>query len=303
MKKFISAGILFLILTFLCTIALAGDIAVSSFSPLISARHNTLIDNGYVFMDLDKHDLTLTKGMTATLNAFIHPTGKSITVEWKSSNPDIVKVSSAGRVTAVAPGTAVIKIVSKKYMVLYDQTGYSNECYVTVQGGAKDAQPFGSSDRVYNYDKVQLQTPTSKYSEALDIVKMSIGGYEYSLNSNKIYYHGLMFGSKDLSKAHTVIYIAGYEDGNMFGYGFDARGKSPIKTSRGITIETKKSVVEQKYGLPTYTDQYSDGGRTYEILSYHIKAPGKNLYAKTTFHIQKPKGTVSIINFYIGGLK
>jgi len=290
MKKLISTGILFL--TFLLALSLSTALA-GSFE-----RHGTLVDNGYVFMDLDKHDLTIAKGKTATLKAFIYPSGKSITVEWKSSNPNIAKVSNAGKVTAVAPGTAVIRIFSKTYKTVYDPMGYSDECFVTVLGGANDAQPFGSSDRIYSYKETKLQVPISKYSEALAIVKNSIGGYEYSSNSDKVNYNYLIYGSKDISKAHTAVYICANANGRYFGYGFDAKGKSPIKTSRGITIETKKSVVQQKYGLPTYIKQYSDNGKTYEILSYQLKAEGRNLYTKMTFHILND--TVLMIQFYCG---
>jgi len=303
MKKLITMGILSLtfILVFSFSTALAGNAAISAFSPQIFARHNSLVDTGYVFMDLDKHDLTMAKGNTVTLKAFINPSGKSITVDWKSSNPQIAKVSGSGKVTAVAPGIAMIRIFSDAHKTYYDIFGYSDECFVTVQGGSKDAQPLGISDRTFDYGKTKFQAPTSKYSEALLLVKKSIGGETYSIVNDKDYFYGLMYGSKDLSKAHTAIYIVAYEDEYLYGYGFNARGKSPIKTSRGIAIDTKKSVVQQKYGLPTFADQYTDEGKTYEILSYHSKVAGKNLYTKTSFHILKSKGTVSMIQFYCGG--
>ena len=303
MKKLITMGTLFLtfVLALSFTTVLAGGTAISSFSPSIFARHNSLIDTGYVFMDLDKHDLTMAKGTTTTLKAFINPTGQSISVSWKSSNPKIAQVSGTGKVTAVAPGIAIIKIYSNTYEAYYDLYGNSNECFVTVKGGSKDAQPLGPSDRMYNYDKTKFQAPTSKFSEALAQVKKSIGGNPYSLVFDKTYYYGLMYGSDDLTKAHTAIYIAAYEDESLYGFGFDATGMSPIKTSRGITINTKKSVVQQKYGLPTLTYQYTDDGNTYEILNYQSKMAGKNLYTNVTFHILKSKGTVSTIQFYCGG--
>jgi len=303
MKKLISTGILFLIfiLAFSFTPALAGGAAISSFSPPVFARHSTLVDTGSVFMDLDKHDLTMAKGKTATLKAFLNPSGKSITVEWKSSNPKIAKVSGAGKVTAVAPGTAIIRIFSNTHKPYFDLFGYSDECFVTVQGGSKDALPIGTSDRTYSYEKTKLQAPTGKYGEGLLLVKKTIGGNEYTAVEDNTYYYGLMYGSKDISKAHTAIYITAHNDEFFYGFGFDARGKSPIKTSRGIAIETKKSVVQEKYGLPTFTNEYSADGKTYEMLSYHSKVTGKNFYTHMTFHILKSKGTVSMIQFYCWG--
>ena len=302
LKKLFTTGIFLLtfILVFSFTTAFAGGAAISSFTPPIFARHTTLTNIGQAFMDLNKHDLTMAKGKTATLKAFLNPSGKSIKVEWKSSNPKIAKVSSAGKVTAVAPGTAIIRIFSNTYEPTYDQFGFSDECYVTVQGSSKDAQPLGTGDRTYSYEKNTFQAPTSKYPEALTLVKKSIGGNAYYDDSEEyVYYNGLMFGSKDYNKAHTDIYITGTYDGYWYGFGVIARGKSPIKTSRGIAIETKKSVVQQKYGLPAIAAYDSEDGN-YEILSYHSKVAGKNLYTKMTFLILKSKGTVSMIFFYIG---
>ena len=303
MKKLITTGILFLtlVLALSSTMVLAGDAAIISFSPSIFARHNSLVDTDYIFMDLDKHDLTMTKGQTVTLKAFINPSGKSIKVDWRSSNSQIAKVSNDGKVTAVAPGIAMIRVFSDNHDTYYDLYGYSDECYVTVKGGSKDAQPLGTSDRTYTYGKTKFQAPIKDYAAALTLVKKNIGGDTYSTVDDKDYYYGLMYGAKDLSKAHTAIYIVAYEDEYLYGYGFNARGKSPIKTSRGITIDTKKSEVQKKYGLPTFADQYTDEGKAYEILSYHSKTAGKNLYLNITFHILKSKDTVSMIQFYCGG--
>ena len=303
MKKLITAGILFLtlVLALSSTAALAGGAAIISFSPQVFERHSSLVDVGGVFMDLDKHDLTMTKGQTVTLKAFLNPSGKSITVDWGTSNPQIVKISGDGKVTAVAPGIAIIRVFSDYHDTYYDIYGYSDECFVTVKGGSKDAQPVGTGDRTYNYGKTKFQAPIKDYAAALTSVKKSIGGDTYSIVEDKDYYYGLMYGAKDLSKAHTAIYIVAYEDEYLYGYGFNARGKSPIKTSRGIAIDTKKSEVQKKYGLPTFTDQYTDEGKTYEVLKYHSKVAGKNLYTNVTFHILKSKGTVAMIQFYCGG--
>jgi hypothetical protein len=83
---------------------------------------------------------------------------------------------------------------------------------------------------------------------------------------------------------------------------FTAREKSPIKTSRGIAVGAKKSTVQQKYGLPTLTDQYTVNGKAYEIFTYRTKAAGKNQYTDMTFYFLKSKGTVSEISFYLGPL-
>ena len=232
---------------------------------------------------INKHDLTLKKGQSETLKAFLLPGEKSVLVKWWSSNPKIAKVSNSGKVTAVAPGTAVISIYSEKYNFTIEETGISDQCYVTVPGESKDAKPLGASDLTYSYGKTALKIPTSKYSDALANVKKSIGGNDY--NDKDYNRTGLIFGSKEFNKAHTYIYCYN------FGYGFEAREKSPIKTSRGIAIGTKKSTVQQKYGLPSEMDLYMEEGKACEHFGYRTKVVGKGLYMIMEFYIANGKVT------------
>jgi len=313
MKKITRAGILSLvfIFAFIFTASFAEVAAVGCFnSPTvmqgiqIQARHK-YEQGSDPFLDLDKNELTLKKGESYILKASIQPSGKSIKVDsWASTNPEIAKVSNSGKVTAVAPGTTLIIARNYDYEGSWDQTGPSDMCYVTVLGGSKDAKPLGTSDQTYYYGKSKFTVPTSKnkYDEVFTNVKKSIGGYENSDGSIEFYHHGfiyekgLLFGSKDASKAHTVIYL------NYSSNGFVAREKSPIKTNRGISVGSKKSLVLQKYGLPLDSWQYTEAGKTYEYLQYKVKTAGKNLYATMDFYILKSKGTVSMIYFNIGDI-
>jgi hypothetical protein len=264
----------------------------------IQARHE--VEEDREFIHLNKLDLTLAKGKSETLKATLLPGGKSVSVEWYSTNPKIAKVSQSGKVTAVAPGTTVISLFSMDYYGAWDQTGDSAVCYVTVPGGSKDAKPLDSSDRTYSYGNKKLTAPTNKFSEALANVKKSIGGNAYF--SRYYYRTGLLFGSKDFSIAHTFIYYRGSaEDSkNSNGYGFDAYEKSPIKTNRGIGIGAKKSALQQKYGLPTYTpNDYIEARKIYEVYRYRSKTAGKALYTEITFYVLKSKGTVSQISLSV----
>ncbi len=75
---------------------------------------------------LDQKTLTIKDGRSATLVATIKPSNVSInTVEWTTSNPKVAKVSDAGLVQAVAPGTCVITVTTK-------DTGKTATCTVTV---------------------------------------------------------------------------------------------------------------------------------------------------------------------------
>jgi hypothetical protein len=304
MKKLISLGILFItfVLALSFTTALAGDAAVSRFfshGMPIQARHSYNRED-IPIIDLNKHDLTLKKGKSETLKVSVKPGGKSVSVMWQSSNPKIAKVNDSGKVTAVAPGIAVIWASTNAYMAYYDQTGYSNNCYVNVPGDAKDAKPLGASDRTFTYGKTKLVAPTGKYSEALASVKKSIGGHAYKEIDGTSTYNGLRYDSKERNKAHSDIYIYSYS-GTDLGFGYDAREKSPIKTSRGIAIGAKKSAVQKLYGTPASASEYKEGGQTFEILGYDSKTAGKNQYTKMTFHVLKSKSTVVMMFFYFGG--
>lgn len=59
--------------------------------------------------------ITVAKGSTVQLSATVYPENTSdIEVSWISENDGIATVSESGLVTAVAEGTVIVKVVSKK---------------------------------------------------------------------------------------------------------------------------------------------------------------------------------------------
>ena len=311
MKKTIRANIISLtfLLVFIFTMAPAEVVIAGCCSPPadksqininempIIARHKHNNKDSPI-IHLNKHELKLTKGKSATLKAALMPGGAPVQVTWYSSNPNIAKVSGTGKVTAVGPGIAVISAYSEKYLGLGDQTGYSGECYVNVQGGAKDARPLGTGDQAYSYGRTRLKAPTGKYKEELANVKKRVGGNAYSEND---YITSLIYGSSVAGKAHTEIYIVGSEN-SFYGFGFIARAKSPIRTSRGIGVGAKKSAILQKYGLPTHASYYTEDedGNIFEAYQYVAKAAGKDMYIRMTFFFPESKYIVSEISFFLG---
>jgi len=306
MKRITRTGILSLIflLAFMCTAALAEGAAAGRFFPpankvhvfvrgiSIQAKHNYKYRD-YPIIHLNRHELTLRRGRSFTLKASLLPSGRSVSVKWISTNPKIARVSSFGRITALAPGTTMIWAESNDYFDLHvDHTGYSAECCVIVPGGPKAARPIGINDRTYYYEKYKFAAVTSNYNEVLTKIEKSIGGYKCSVGG---YGTALLFGSEEIENAHTYIYID--EDYGL--YRFFARGISPLKTSRGIAVGAMKSSVQQKYGLPTLTDQYTEEGINYEVFIYRSKALRRNLYTDMSFTFLK--GTVYSIDFYLGG--
>jgi len=292
------------VFAFMFTAAFAEVAAAGRFFPLsdkrhvrmqgisIQAKHDWYNENDPI-LHISRHDLTLKKGQSYTLKATLVPGGKSVSVKWKSANSKIVKVSSSGKVTAVAPGTTMIWAETERYSDHLDETGYSNECWVTIQGGAKDAKPVGISDRSFSYGNFKFTAVTSKQEDALAKIKKNIGGYTFYGSEFGI---GLLLGSNDNMKAHTGFFVA---DDYLFR--FFARGKSLIKTNRGIMVGAKKSTIQQKYGVPSIIRKdYTTDMKSCEALIYRIKTPGKNLFMDLSFNFLKSKDTVYEIEFYLG---
>ncbi len=71
---------------------------------------------------LNKTDVTLKKGNYVTLSATVLPsTVNDRTVTWTTSDESVAKVSTGGRVTAAAPGVAIITCQSKTHPDIYAQ--------------------------------------------------------------------------------------------------------------------------------------------------------------------------------------
>ena len=67
-------------------------------------------------IELNEYDFTLKAGNYKTLKATVLPsTTNNKSVTWTSSDASVAKVNSSGRVTAVAPGTAIITCASEDF--------------------------------------------------------------------------------------------------------------------------------------------------------------------------------------------
>ncbi len=82
---------------------------------------------------LNKNALSLTAGGSEQLEATVQPADTTDAVKWSSNKPDIAKVDSTGKVTAVAPGEATITAKAG--------TKTAN-CTVTVTCAHSSLQPF-----------------------------------------------------------------------------------------------------------------------------------------------------------------
>lgn len=67
-------------------------------------------------------------GKTFSLIPSITPHNSTDKLKFSSSNPSVCKVNSSGRITAVAPGTAVITVKTA--------SGIIKKCTITVKAGS-----------------------------------------------------------------------------------------------------------------------------------------------------------------------
>ena len=104
---------------------------------------------------LNKSSVTLTEGMKVTLKPTVYPTTlEDQSVTWKSSKTSVAKVSSTGKVTAVAAGTATITCTSVA-------TGVSTTCKVTVTASAS-ARTLGGDDEELTDIEIVEMTPAAE---------------------------------------------------------------------------------------------------------------------------------------------
>ena len=93
----------------------------SSFGTIVS------LDAAITRITLSQSSVTLTEGETTSLTITTTPENADRNlISWSSSNPSVATVDNAGKVTAIAPGTATITVTAN------DGSGVSAQCKVTV---------------------------------------------------------------------------------------------------------------------------------------------------------------------------
>ena len=104
-------------------------------------------------IELNKNQLSLTVGGTATLSGTISPAGATGTITWSSSNTSIATVNSNGLVTAIGEGTATI--TAKISNTIKDQ------CVVTVSAASSQTENL-----LEKFDFVSDLTEYEQYNES-----------------------------------------------------------------------------------------------------------------------------------------
>ena len=108
----------------------AGTAIITATVDGVTAECSVTVTVPVESVSLNKTSLTLAKGKSETLKATVSPTNATNkNVTWTSSNTSVATVSSSGKVTAVAVGTAQITVTTKD--------GYKKAtCTVTVTSGS-----------------------------------------------------------------------------------------------------------------------------------------------------------------------
>ena len=118
-----------------------GNDSDSSYNPdddssgngdIISSDNNSHNSDSIEKIKISESELTLDVGKSSDLDVKIVPkSAEKQNILWYSDNEDIVKVSKTGKVTALAPGEAVV-------IAETEDGKHSDECFIKVKGKSKD---------------------------------------------------------------------------------------------------------------------------------------------------------------------
>ena len=116
-------------------------------------------------VEITPTEVTLTVGETAVLSATVFPTdADNPAVTWSTSDETVVTVQE-GLITAVAPGTAVIKVTTV-------DGNYTASCLVTVEKDATGIEGISTGIKVYptvTTDNVNIELVTPKTVYLIDL--------------------------------------------------------------------------------------------------------------------------------------
>lgn len=196
----------------------------------------------------------LEKGESYTLIALVFPTDATKkTVEWTSSDPEVVTVDSFGRILAVETGTATVTATS------IDGTEISDSCLVTVTdtAGAEKQKRLDSTP--------DEQGVLKKFCPETTDIKMIPGeSKRLELNPYGTYFYGVKWEVTDASpakcvkvvngvvtasKAGTAVVKASYRSAPSVEFKITVDGTTPeVIGEKGAKLAISKKTVKLTYG-------------------------------------------------------
>ena len=226
-----------------------------------------------VSLTLDKGNVTLDAGETVQLNASLFPKeADSSYLTWESSNVNVVKVDSKGKVTAVSTGTAIITVSTT------DGSNLSDTCVIKVEKIKSYSITY-----VLNGGKNNAKNPSvyTSLTETITLKKATRKGYTF-----KGWYSDSKFKKKvsKIEKGSTgdkTLYAKWEKTKYTITYKLNS-GKNNAKNPKSYTITTKtitlKSPTRKGY---TFKGWYSDSKFKKKVTKIAKGSTGnKTLYAK-----------------------
>ena len=242
---------------------------------------------------LDKHELTLPVGETATLQATLAPSNATNTaVNWSSSKPTVADVDKDGKVTALSEGQAsitvatlaggltdacivtVTKVAVPVTGVKLDKTSYemtegdTYQLSATVEPANADNTAVSwssSNEEVVSVDNLGYIRAHNE-GKATITVKMEDGGFTASCEVTVLKYTipvtGISFQSRELAiqKGETVQLQWRFEPQSATDTGV----KFASSNTKAVTVSEDGKVTGVDYGTATVTITTNDGGYTDE---------------------------------------
>ena len=199
---------------------------------------------------VSKSSTEIVMGTTETLTANVSPVGKIVT--WKSDNPTIASVSSAGVVTGNNPGSATIhaQIINDQNEVIADAT-----CYVTVipSTATVTKDPLAAN---LTYDGQNLELVTAGTAE-YGTMMYSLGANSTSAPEDNEFSESIPTG-KDAGTYYVWYYAKGSTAGNTV---LDSSEK------KCVTVTIKRAPFTMSFQESDVTKTIGDGEFT-NILNF-----------------------------------
>ncbi|TXK76766.1 S-layer homology domain-containing protein [Paenibacillus sp. N3.4] len=162
-------------------------------------------------VELNKKSLALNKGESQTLNAAISPSNAvKQQVTWSSDNPKVATVDSAGKVTGISAGTAIIKAMTAD--------GLTSICVVRVTEDPQANEPT-PTPATPKPKATSAPTPTMPKTDFTDIA----GHWAY----------------EDITQAVELGFVNGYPDGTFRPDGSVTRAEFANMLMNGIKPTTE----------------------------------------------------------------
>lgn len=210
----------------------------------VSAKCYVTVTASVTSVSLNKTSLTLAKGNSETLIATVYPTDASNkAVTWKSSNTSVATVTSSGKVTAVAAGTAQITVTTK-------DGSKKATCTVTVTDKPQDSQFSIDSWRLNtdytlgDQDQLNPEDPKAYYDRPASPYNKDNKGWGAVYGRSSDPYQELPFRS-GLTE-HFMEYMYNFKVNSASIYRFEIKNY----TINDVDWE----VVFGNYGVKTYND-------------------------------------------------